>query len=418
MTDSTIQTQSSQKKGIGMTLLKWLLRVLYKVVLPAVIVFAGFGFYKYQMDTRPQAQRRPPERQARLVTVERFNRQTQPAVINAMGTVRAATEVTLTPEVTGIVTFMDPTVLPGGLVKAGQVLYRIDSRDYETVVQQRQSEVARAELALRLELGNQTVAMQEYELLGDLIDEQDRELVLRKPQLQEAQESLAAARAALAKAKLDVDRCTIRAPFNAVIKAKTADVGARVSPTAPLAVLTGTDEYWVETLVSVDQLRWIQFPRGEGADGSQVWITNPTVWGEEQYRKGLVLRLMGQLEESGRKAQLIVSVPDPLGLNGDGDLPPLLIGSYVRAEIEGSAVPDVVVLPREYLREGHIVWVMNKKDALEIRKLEILFRGRETVYVSQGLSDGERVVSSDLSAPVEGMPLRVDGGESTSEANL
>ena len=268
--------QPAVKLHPGKIVLKWTIGILFKVVLPAAIVLSAVGFYQHQMDTRPRAERRPPDRQSRLVTVETARLQTRAAVVNAMGTVRAATEITLTPEVSGIVVFMDPSVLPGGLVEAGEVLYRIDSRDNEAIVEQRQSEVARAELALRLEQGNQTVALQEYELLGDVIDEQDMELVLRTPHLEETRRALAAAKAALAKAMLDVERCTIRAPFNAVIKTKHADVGARVSPTAPLAVLTGTDEYWVETFVSVDQLRWIQVPKGEGADGALVRITNPT----------------------------------------------------------------------------------------------------------------------------------------------
>lgn len=409
MTDSNLQNPTQVKPSFGRRIFKLSIRVFVTFVLPVIIVLAAVGFYKHQMDTRPQAQRRGAGRQAWLVTVESVQLQTRAVLISAMGTVKPATEITLTPEVTGIVTFMDTTVLPGGLVKAGQVLYRIDSRDYETIVQQRQSEVARAELVLRLEQGNQTVARQEYELLGDLVEDRDRELVLREPHLQEAQESLASAKAALAKAKLDVERCTIRSPFNAVIKTKYADVGARVSPTAPLAVLTGTDEYWVETLVPMNQLTWIQFPDGEASEGSKVRIRNTSVWRQEQFREGRVLRLMGQLEEAGRLAQVIVSVPDPLGIDVNAEEPPLLIGSYVRVDIEGVSIPDVIVLPREYIHEDNSVRVMNDQDALDIRRVEIVFRGREEVYVSKGLFDGDRVVTSDLSAPVDGMPLQIKG---------
>ena len=415
MTDSVNQSRGAKKTSLGGTLLKGALRILYKAVIPAVVVFAAVGFYKYQIETRPQAQRRPAGRQARLVRGETVQTETRAVSISAMGTVRSAAEVTLTPEVTGLVTYMDETVRPGGLINAGQVLYRIDSRDYETIVQQRQSEVARAELALRLEEGNQTVARQEFELLGDLIDPQDRELVLRKPQLQERQEALAAANAALAKAQLDVKRCTIRSPFNAVIKAKHADVGARVSPTSPLAVLTGTDEYWVETLVHMNQLHWIRCPGSDRSEGSAVQLYN-SVWRTGQSRQGRVLRLMGQLEDAGRLAQIIVSVPDPLCLHTNADAPPLLIGSFVRVEIEGVEIPDVVVLSREYLRNGDSVWVMNDKGDLEIRRVKVVFRGRDAVYISEGLSGGERVIASDLSAPVDGMPLRLDSeGESSGE---
>ena len=415
MSKSIPTNRPEEQVRSGNTVLKWMLRILLKVFVPIVIVALALGFLKYQMDTRPRAERRPQDRQARLVTVEIVHTENRPAIIQAMGTIRAATEVTLTPEVTGIINAMDPSVLPGGIVKEGQILYRIDSRDYEAIVKQRQSDVIKAELALKLEVGNQTVARQEYELLGELIDEQDRELVLRKPQLESARESLVAAQAALEKAQLDVQRCTIRAPFNAVIKAKLADVGARVSPTAPLATLTGTDEYWVEALVLMDQLHWIQFPDRGQTEGSKVRINNSSAWKQGQFREGRVLRLMGQLEEAGRMAQLIVSVPDPLRLQQNSNLPPLLIGSYVRAEIEGIPIPDVVVLRREYLRDGGNVWVMNDSNVLEIRPVEIVFRSRETIYISKGLSEGDHVVSSDLPAAVEGMPLRLAGD--TSEAH-
>lgn len=409
MSKSIPTNRPEEQARSGNTVLKWMLRILLKVIVPIVIVALALGFLKYQMDTRPRAERRSQDRQARLVTVEIVHTENRPAMIQAMGTVRAATEVTLTPEVTGIINVMDPSVLPGGIVKEGQILYRIDSRDYEAIVKQRQSDVIKAELALKLEVGNQTVARQEYELLGELIDEQDKELVLRKPQLESTRESLVAAQAALEKAQLDVQRCTIRAPFNAVIKAKLADVGARVSPTVPLATLTGTDEYWVEALVPMDQLHWIQFPDRGQTEGSAVRIDNPSVWKQGQSREGRVLRLMGQLEEAGRMAQLIVSVPDPLRLQQNANLPPLLIGSYVRAEIEGIPIPDVVVLRREYLRDGGNVWVMNDSNVLEIRPVEIVFRSRETIYISKGLSEGDHVVSSDLPAAVEGMPLRLAG---------
>ncbi len=418
MTETQSKSSDSKPLTFLSRALKWALRILLKVVLPIAIILFGVGFYRHQMDTRPEAQRRRPQRAARLVTVETFDKETRRAVVVAMGTVRPAVEITLTPEVAGLVVYKDPDVIPGGLIEKGEVLYRIDSRDYETIVQQRQSELARAKLELKLEQGSQTIAQQEYAMLGEEIDEQDRELVLRKPQLEHARQAVAAAEAALARAKLDVKRCTIRAPFNAVVKVKGADIGARVSATAPLAVLTGTDEYWVEALAPMDQLRWIQFPDRTQTEGSRVRIDNPAVWRHGEYRQGRVLRLMGQLEEAGRMAQLIISVSDPLGLDGEPDTPPLLIGGYMRVEIEGHSIPDVVVLPRAYLRDGGNVWVMNDEDNLEIRAVEIVFRGRDAVYVAGGLVGGERVVTTDLSAAVDGMPLRLEEFEFDAEELL
>lgn len=411
MTEQKLRSDKSDHK-----ILRSLTALALKIVLPVVIVALAVGFYKHQMDTRPKAQRRPPEREARLVAVQTAQTTEARATIPAMGTVSPARRITLSPEVTGVITRIDPAVVPGGLVKAGQVLYEIDSRDYEAIVKQRESEVAAAQLQLKLESGSQAVAQQEYELLEEMIREEEKELVLRQPQLESARQALAAAQASLDKARLDVERCSIRAPFNAVINAKHADLGARVSPTSSLAELTGTDEFWVDVLVPVNQLGWIQVPTHNGQARSPVRIYSPAAWGSQAYREGHIIRLQSELEEQGRMARLLAAVPDPLHLQGHDSLPPLLIGSYVRVEILGGQITGVIALPREHLRDGSRVWIMNEQNKLEIRPVEIRFRNRETVFVSEGIRDGERIVTSNLATPVEGMPLRTEGMKSPDTA--
>lgn len=383
-----------------------LLGFIFKIALPIVIVALAVGFFRHQMNTRPKTERRPPMREARLVTVRQAEKTSAFATVPAMGTVTPARQITLSPEVTGVITRIDPAVVPGGLVQAGQVLYEIDSRDYDAVVKQRESELSAAQLQYKLESGSQAVAQQEYELLEEIVTDDEKELVLRQPHLESARQRLAAAQAALEKARLDVERCRIRAPFNAVINAKMADLGARVSPTGVLAQLTGTDEFWIEAPVFMSQLKWIQVPAREGQAGSTVRVYNPAAWGDETYREGRIIQLLSTLEEDGRLARLLVSVPDPLHLADHNTLPPLLIGSYVRLEVLGREMTDVVTLPREQLRDGRFVWVMNDRNRLEIRPVEITYGTRENVFIADGLRKGEQIVTTDLSTPVEGMPLR------------
>jgi len=388
-----------------------LIQIAYKAVLPLLIVAAGVGFLNYQMNSRPQAERRKPERHARLVTIQVVNKEKSTAILPGMGTVTASREITLSPEITGVITSIDPSVVPGGLVKAGQILYQVDRRDYETVVKQRQSELAKAQLELKLETGSQTVARQEYDLLADMVQDADMELILRKPQLESARQAVQAAQAALEKAMLDVERCSIRAPFNAMIRARHADLGARVSPTSALAELVGTDEYWIEVAVPVRQLGWIEIPKSLSDKGSMVRVYNSAAWGEQVYREGRVVRLLGQLEEEGLLARLLVAVEDPLHLQGSTAMEPLLIGSYVRVEIQGRTIDEAIALSRAFVRNGDTVWIMNDNDQLEIRPITVAYSNRETVYITGGIEDGSRVVTTMLSAAVNGMPLRAESAQ-------
>jgi hypothetical protein len=167
------------------------------------------------------------------------------------------------------------------------------------------------------------------------------------------------------------------------------------------------DAYWVELALPVAQLRFVSLPGADGQAGSPVRIFDASAWGPGRERRGRVLRLLGDLEPEGRMARLQVEVPDPLALRPEhAGLPVLLVGAYVRAELEGPTLDGVVSVDRALLRDGDRIWVMNASDELEIRPVEVAFRGGERVLVSAGLAAGERIVSSDLSAPVAGMPLR------------
>ena len=107
-------------------------------------------------------------------------------------------------------------------------------------------------------------------------------------------------------------------------------------------------------------------------------------------------------------AQLLVQVEDPLCLKDENrDKPKLLLGSYVRAEIEGITIASGVRLDRAHIHEGNSVWLMDKKGFLDIRQVDVIFRGRSHVIVNGGMKDAERLVTSALSSPVAGIPLRL-----------
>ncbi len=389
---------------------RFLLGFLIKFIIPAVILLAAVGFTKHQMDTRPQAQRKKPPRQKRLVTVEPARQENRTATIDIpMGPVMPAQQVTLTPEVTGVVLALDPAVIPGGLVKTGQVLLNIDPRNYLSVLELRQSERARSYLNFKLEQGSQKIAQQEYELLAEEIRADERELVLRQPHLASTKAALDATEAGVKRAQLDLDRCQIMAPFNAVIETKHVDQGARVAQNTALVTLVGTDQYWIEVAVRVDELQWIKIPLDNGQTGSRVKVFDRHAWGRDVWREGRVIRLLAGLESRGLLARLLVAVDDPLGLNKNQGQPMLLLGSKVRCEIEGVPLTGGIPLRRELVRDGKSVWIMTEDKTLEIRPVEIDFSGQEWVYIRKGLNAGEKVVVTDMTAPMPGIPLRLEG---------
>lgn len=400
----------------------WLLRLLRGLVmylLPIALVGgAVFGAWKlYQ--TGPKAVRRPPAKQRVLVEVSSATRQTMPTTVQVMGTVVAAEEIVLQPRVTGEVVRLSRSFVPGGRFEAGAFMLQIDPRDYELAVDRARSQVAEAAYALKLEQGHQEIARREWDLL-DLKDDAsalDQELALRKPHLAKAKAAVTAAKAALREAELNLERTTIHAPFNGMLVSEGIDLGAQVTPQTQLGKLVGTDAYWVQASVPMDQLRWLRFPKRDGGEGSPATIRQELGYGSAGEWPGHVTRLMADLEPQGRMARVLITVEDPLRGSPETTVDlPLVIGAYVNVAIEGRTLDDVVVLPRTALRDGRHVWLMDEDDALAIRTVSVVWSNRDVAAIGSGLQGGERVVMSDLPAPVEGLALAIaDVGEGPSK---
>ncbi|MBN1517400.1 efflux RND transporter periplasmic adaptor subunit [Candidatus Sumerlaeota bacterium] len=396
-----------------------LFSLFVKVILPILVLTGATLAAIYLMESGPKSSRQKPVRNARLVETLLAAPIEASVTIEGMGTVKASRVAQLQPRVSGQVIEMSPALIPGGLLSEGEIVLRIDSKDYELNVRQRKAELASIQSELKIEEGQQSIARNEYQLLQKEIAPEDEEWVLRKPQMESAQAKVDTAQAALELAQLELERTKVQAPFNAVVQSRDVNLGMQVNVSTSLATLVGADEYWVTVALPVNQLKWITIPRKTGETGSMVRVYDEAAWGAGIYRTGRVLRLESALEEEGRMAQLLVSVADPLALQPENeDQPALLIGSYVSVEIEGSALEDVYALDRALLRDGDQVWIMTPEDTLEIRLVKVAHRGPEQLLVSEGLSPGERVVVTTLSAPVEGMALRVAESEAASSPTL
>jgi RND family efflux transporter MFP subunit len=320
------------------------------------------------------------------------------------GTVRAARDITLRPRIEGEIVERSRSFTPGAMVRKGEVLLRIDPRDYEIALKRAKSDMRRAIADLQIERGRQDVARKDYQLLEESLSGENKALVLREPQLDSAKAAVASARASVERAELDLERTRIRAPFDARVLSREVNLGSQVSPGDGMARLVGTDTFWVEATVPLDKLAWLEVPEILGGRGSRVRIRNQGAWPPGTHRTGRLDRLVGTLEEETRMARVLVSVKDPLARETSG--PALILGSYVRARIHGAEIRDVVRLDRDLLRKQDTVWVMDQ-GRLDVRAVDIALKDADHAYIESGLSGGERVVVSQLATVEEGKALRL-----------
>lgn len=377
-----------------------------------LIVFT-IAVSSYWLSHQPRAERTLPKKLAPLVDIVKPVVGNHSTTINVMGNVIAAQTVNLTPRISGMVKWISPNFIEGGLLKKDEVLVELDPTDYKLAIVQSRNDLEKARYNLKLEQGQQVIVRREYQLLGAELNGQERELVLRKPHLNAAQAALAAAEANLKLAQLNLERTKPVAPFNAIITTRNANIGAWMSAFStgtPLAKLVGTDSFWINVSIPVDKLSWVKIPGINGQSGSTAKISYETAWGKDVYRIGKVESLQAELEPEGRMAKLIIEVDDPLCQKLENkQLPPLMLGTYVRVAIDGVILEDVIKLPESTLHDDQQLWLMTDKNTFVSQKVNPLWAEQGFVYLNKNqLPEKMQIITSDLATPVLGMSVRTE----------
>lgn len=383
---------------------------VFRIVLAILIVILAVLGAQVLIASRPSVPKASRGDKTTFVEVLTAHLQDERAVITAFGTVQAHQQITVQPEVSGLVMQQNPALVKGGIISEGVALLQIDPRNYQFAGDEEKSSLAKAEFDLNVEYGNQAVAEREWKLLkpstGE-ISELSKQLALRRPHLKEKHIALQAAKSRLGKARLDLQRTILRTPFNALVLSESVEVGQLVNAQSSIATLVGTDEFRAQVSVPIHQLDWLTIPGPGTSRGSRVRILRNSDNGDTVVRNGRVMDLLGDVTQNGRMAQVLISIADPLDLKPAKSVRrPMLLGEYVRVEIEGPLLHDVVVLPRKTIREGSRIWVKNRDNQLEIRPVEIILSRKDSVLISQGVGEGDQIITSQLPAAIPGLVLQ------------
>ena len=174
-------------------------------------------------------------------------------------------------------------------------------------------------------------------------------------------------------------------------------------------IRSGVEATWRE-----DELSWLRralykMETAEGEAPDLVFtVSNPSVWGDDISRSARFVRILPQIESQGRLVPVLVAVDQPLA-SADGK-PPLLLDSFVRVDVHAGDLEPAIVLPRGLLRQDDTVWVA-EEGYLRIKPVEVVWRDREQAVISSGLSAGDQIISSYLSAPTDGLRIRIAGAD-------
>ena len=385
---------------------------LLKVLLPVVFLAVAVGASFVMIQSRPEAMQKPAPPPSLLVSVAVAEREPVRFTVSSRGSVSPRTETTLVSEVAGQIVEVSPAFVSGGFFKRGDVLIRMDPRIYEASVKRARAEVAKARTQVATEHALAGYALEDWQRLQrlDAARGPASDLTLRKPQLQQALAELESKNAEYDKAREDLRRTVIRAPYDGMIREKIADVGQFVNVGAQLARAFAVDRAEVRLPLTQQDLRYLDLERLEG--GGTLPVTLLARFGDDAFsRTAEVVRSEGVFDAASRVLYVVAQIDDPYDLDRASEEParPLRIGTFVAAEIAGTAGGDLFALPRHALVRGTTVWVVDEALAIHPREVDVVRTDDEFAYIARGLADGERYVTTPIDQPLPGMKVRLDG---------
>ncbi|WP_273145878.1 efflux RND transporter periplasmic adaptor subunit [Oceanicaulis alexandrii] len=374
--------------------------------LPVAVLFAFIVLYVVLAAAAPQAERAEVVARPSAVFVTEAELSPVQLSVTTQGEVTPLTEIDLTAQVSGRITYVNPNFVDGGFFEAGEVLVRLEDADYRLAVTRAEALVAQSRQALVREQAEAELAREEWASLGE---GEASPLTLREPQMAEARAQLASAQATLDEARLNLSRTRITAPFEGRVRAKSADLGQYVGPGARLGRVFATNRVQVRLPLTNAELATLNLPLAFHANE-----TNPgrpahlsaNVAGQVRNWEGLLVRSESAIDPQTRTMSAIIEVEDPYGEAAEAAGAPLAVGLFVTARIDGRELENAIVLPRSALRGADQVFVAQLDGTLAIHRVTVIDTSAERVVVTAGVEPGDRIVTSPLRGAADGMLVR------------
>ena len=426
--------------------------IIFRILVCILVLAAGTcGMSRLAGSKRSPATVQNEERALRVEAV-RMHPVDVPVTIIGYGEVQALKVLTISPEVSGTLVEVHPRLDVGEIIPRGEILFKVDTRNYDAVTKEARATVMQWENSIkRLEkqfatdqerlktLGrNQDLAELEFKRLQSLyqkskvgtrsgvekaeltfnaavdkVAQMKQTLALYPIHIRVAQNSLAAAQARLAVAKVNLARCTVAADFNARVKSVSIERGQYVAPGQQ--VLTLVDDSTLEIRIALDSRdarQWLKF-NGSRDPGGIAWFTGlePVTcnirWTEDSDShiwQGRLHRVV-RFDQQTRTITVAVRIDSSAAANGSDGLP-LVEGMFCAVDLPGRTLTNVYRLPSWAVSYRDTVYTIHD-SRLKTIPVKVARVEGDTTIVSHGLEPGDLVVSTLLADPLENTLLEV-----------
>ena len=377
---------------------------MIKKLKPLLILLGAFAlsyllWFLGQVQPDPVEELPPPDVFVEILTPKDFQVQ-----ISSNGTTTPLTQTVLTAEVGGEVIYRSKNFAEGASVIEGEILAKIDDTDLQLQYKNALLQLANAEVQYSLQLAEAEVAKKAWDKIGDGVAS---DLTLKKPQLKQAEAFLEVAKAQVSSAAKKLNKTEIIAPYAGRIQNVNIDLGTTIIPGQPVGAMYTSSEIEITLAVKDNDLQFLSIPMdGRKLNPSeQASVVIESFYkGKTQSWNGKLERVDGVIDPVTRMINLIAVFKNDFI---ETDKPNLPIGLFVEAKIDGITLKNIFEIPINSISENNEVYIVDKDNQLELRKLTILKKYSEFVIIKDGLKAGERIVTSKLSTASNGIKVNL-----------
>jgi RND family efflux transporter MFP subunit len=377
------------------------------------------------------------------VKVMEVNPVSKVMTVQAYGTIKPRKLVKIAVEVSGRIDFLHPSFVEGGLILKGELLLGLDQRSYKldrqvgqvrieqakTDIESLKQDIENLKNNIKLSRANVNLTQKELKRVKALnknqfasknsLDKTEQQYLQAKIALQnisnrlsltdslmkQRNSALAMARVNFQKADLAFNKTQVRATFDGLILDKFVETGEYINPGQILGSIYQKDSLDVDVSIPLEQMRWIEsfFQNGKNPEATIVVANYKSdklhVW------KAKVARIKARIDETTRTLPMTLEILNPdIKIKNIFDLKP---GTFVKCSIKGAIFDNIFVLPRHLLKRNSVLFVVNDNH-LAMKKVDLLRKFEDEIYVNGGLNPGDKIVFSPLPGAIDGMELNIN----------
>lgn len=371
-------------------------------------------------------------------------------VLRGFGEIRAWRQTEISAEVSGRITEIHPHLRKGETICAGEILFAVESSDYASRVAELEVEASIASNAVERIAVEQQAERERFELLQRSLElatanldraqnlfaknavgsqasvdaaERERNAVadqtralratveLQPIQARDAALRVESVAVSLDRARRDLARCRVTAPYDARIVESKVEKDQWVTPGSVL--LTLADDSILEVLVSLDaNTAREQLTFDSSTDSERGWFGHPTPVDCRLFLSdpsdghppaiGRLHRVV-QMDRETRMVTVAIRLEGSASATGW----PVADGMFCRVEIPGHRFEGVFAVPRHALNRRNEVYCA-VDGTLKTTPVHVVHTDREQAYVDQGLVQGDVVLVSRLVNPLEQSPIAIE----------